>query len=54
MYTAMLAFAKSAIVTHGATVANLSLYRLAILFVIECTKQILFPDGMENKREEDS
>lgn len=34
MYTAMLAFAKSAMLSHGASTANLYLYRCAVLLVI--------------------
>ena len=50
MYTAMLAFAKSAMLSHGANVANLTLYRCAILFAIETAKQLLFPDGFDSKK----
>ena len=47
MYTAMLAFAKSAMLSHGASTANLFLYRCAVLFVIQSLKQMIFPDQDE-------
>ena len=38
MYTAMLAFGKSAMTSQGASTVNICLYRLAILFTIESAK----------------
>ena len=48
MYIAMLAFAKSALISAETTAVNLCLYRCAVLFVIESIKMYLFPDS-DNK-----
>ena len=47
MYTAMLVFAKSAMLTHGASIASLFLFRCAALFAIQSVKQVVFPDHDE-------
>lgn len=47
MYTAMLVFAKSAMLAHGASISNLFLYRCAVLFFIQSIKQAVFPDHDE-------
>lgn len=43
MYTAMIAFAKSAMVASNVSVLNLCLYRFAVLVLIEAGKQVIFP-----------
>ena len=45
MYIAMLAFAKSALISAETTAVNLCLYRCAVLLVIESIKMYLFPDS---------
>ena len=42
MYTAMLTFAKSAMLQQGASVVNLALYRAAVVFAIHFFRQIFF------------
>ena len=50
MYIAMLAFAKSALISAETTAVNLCLYRCAVLFIIESIKMYLFPDSDNNNR----
>lgn len=43
MYTALLTFAKSAMLSQNISILDLALYRCSVLVIIEAAKQLLFP-----------
>ena len=42
MYTALLSYVKSAIVSHGISITNLALQRVFVILILELVRLILF------------
>lgn len=48
MYTGLLSYVKSALVSHGISMTNLCLQRFLVLLILEFFRQILFPSCFQD------